>query len=105
MLQPGNIQVDTATPITVSGMTVNEIYKGQKDELVTAIRRALEAAIPLDFDVQTIARLMHNLAGTSSYFDEAQIGDCAMRLEHPLRSANSTEAIKAICTQMLTVLD
>lgn len=105
MLYPGEINPKTASPISVTGLTVDEIYAGQKHELVVAIQRALTAAFPLDFDVQAIARLMHNLAGTSSYFGEAHIGERAMDLEPRLRAANNAEAIKALCAQMLAVLD
>lgn len=104
MLYPGEINPEAASPIAVTGLTVEEIYAGQKHELIVAIERALSSAFPLDFDVQAIARLMHNLAGTSSYFGEPQIGERAMQLEHPLRAANSAEAIKSLCSQMLAVL-
>ncbi|WP_037501034.1 Hpt domain-containing protein [Sphingomonas jaspsi] len=105
MLHPGGVFGNGATSVSLTGLTVEEIYAGQKHELVMAIRRALDAAFQLDFDVQSIARLMHNLAGTSSYFGEAQIGECAMRLEHPLRAANNADAIKSLCSHMLAVLD
>lgn len=94
-----------ASSISITGLTVEEIYRGQKEELSLALRRVLETAFPLDFDIQSISRLMHNLAGTAAYFNEDRIGHFAARLEHPLRSANNTADIQNLCGQMLAVLD
>lgn len=68
------------------------------------VRRIIDTSVPLDFDIQATARLMHNLAGTAAYFGDDHIGECAGRLEFPLRAAAGPDDVKLLCRTMLSVL-
>ena len=89
----------------IAGLTPQQIYDCQKSELRDAIKRVLSKEFPLDFDVQSIARMMHNLSGTSTYFNDDHVGTCAASLQYPLRATQDANEIKGLCAQMLDVLD
>lgn len=99
------IHLALASSVGVAGLTADQIFASQKDELRRKIRRLLEHECPLDFDVKAIARLMHNIACTAAYFDDDAVGLCAGGLELRLRAANDAGEIRRLCSQMLTLLD
>lgn len=99
------INLALASSVGIAGLTAEQIYTSQKDELRRKFGRLIEHDCPLDFDVKAIARMMHNIACTAEYFGDGAVGSCTDGLEIRLRAANDAGEIRYLCTQMLTLLD
>ena len=64
-------------------------FQQRKDEAIAAaIAHASGHDVGPD-DVQRVASLLHNLAGTAGMFDEADLGEAAATLEHLVRKAGT----------------
>ena len=54
---------------------------------------------------ETIAKLVHKLAGTASIFGEPELGDQAAALEHALRMSLPGDVCEALAFELLSVAD
>lgn len=80
------------------------LFRAQKADL-RALAIALASAPVSRADADNLARLTHNIAGTASYFGNADLGRHAVAIEHQLRTALFDEARQGACLALLDALD
>ena len=86
------------------GGTARQAYDGQKGELVALMRR-LAATDRVDTaDCEAAACLLHNLAGTATYFGEDELGDVCAELEFPMRHAVDSTTLHRDCNRLLMLV-
>lgn len=70
-----------------------------------ALAADLSAAPISRDDANILSRLVHNIAGTASYFGNDTLGRHAVAVEHQLRIADYDEARQGACLALLDALD
>jgi len=75
--------------------TVSETFRAETPNQIKAIRRAIESA-----DWETVARLAHNLKGSSATLGASQMRQSAIQLEDAARKSN-----KSLCLQLAQRLE
>jgi PAS domain S-box-containing protein len=61
-------------------------YRARKDETLHALDELVRSGVFEDATVETVAELLHKLAGTAGMFGDAELGERARELETGLRS-------------------
>lgn len=86
------------------GRTARQAYDGQKIELFALLRRLIAADLLDTADSEAAACLLHNLAGTATYFGEDELGDISAELEFPIRHAVDSATLHGNCARLITLL-
>ena len=83
-----------------------QMYRAQKGELRDLAERSMLAPVDAatNDELQQIANMLHNIAGTAAHFDERDFGLFAARLEQPVRSAFAAQLLRLLCAEILAGL-
>lgn len=94
---------DFACP-KAGGRTARQAYEEQKLDLTALLERLAAADMVNTVDSEAAASLLHNLAGTATYFGEDQLGQICAELEFPMRHAVDPATLHCGCRRLLLLI-
>lgn len=83
--------VDRAIILARSQDDIVALYQKRKNKLLAAIALGLRRQDLDSATIDQLATMLHNLAGTAGFFDEAPLGELASKLEHDLKDGSAQD--------------
>ncbi len=88
--------IPTASNQARSDIPLEERYRNEKQKTIECLEALLQQTELCADDLNSVAKKLHNLAGTAGMFGEEQLGELARTLEHDLRSGDAVDVRERI---------